>query len=54
MYEVYDAKTGELVLVDLFELEHGLANGSLVSSLEQKEPAKRTRNKVADNEPNKA
>lgn len=49
MYEVYDAATGELKRVDLFELEHGLANGSLVSELEEK--AKRGRKpKAADDE----
>lgn len=36
MYEVYDAQTGELKRVDLFELEHGLASGLLVSEFEEK------------------
>lgn len=48
MYEVYDVKTGELVLVDLFTLEQGFENGTLSSKLEPKEPVKRSRKAKAD------
>lgn len=53
MYEAYDAKTGELVRVDLYQLEHGFANGTLVSSpVVEEEKPKRTRKPKAEDDEN--
>lgn len=50
MYEVYDAKTGELKRVDLYHLEKGLADGSLLS---QKPTEKKTPTKKVNADENK-
>jgi len=54
MYEAYNPETGELERVDFDQLMHRLANGTLVTSLDEKaaqEPAKRGRKpKAADDE----
>lgn len=53
MYEAYDAKTGELVRVDLQQLEHSFASGTLVSSpVVEEEKPKRTRKPKADDDEN--
>lgn len=43
MYEAYNPETGEIERVDIDELNHRLAIGTLVSSLDDSEPKKRTR-----------
>ena len=54
MYEAFNPETGEIERVDFDQLQMRLANGTLVSSLEQKpaqEPVKRGRKpKAADDE----
>lgn len=54
MYEAFNPKTGEIERVDFEQLQMRLADGSLVSSLDEKpaqEPVKRGRKpKAADDE----
>ncbi len=51
MYELYDAKTKQLVRITIAELEAGLSSGALLSELpaEEEKPRKQ-RAKAADDE----
>ena len=51
MYELYDAKTKQLVRVTISELEQGLADGTLLSELPSaEEKPRKQRAKAADDE----